>query len=159
VKAHTIGSWRREEDWDALRRKIDKRAAELFVEKLATDRVTLNTQHFQIWSLIAGRLISALKSEDAGKGVQQLDRAASILDRVQKGQRLARGLATDGETEEQIRAEAQAEIRHLIDTFLDAIKENVPDDEARDRIRRAVLGAVPDTESDRARDTSNSGQN
>jgi hypothetical protein len=152
VKPQTVASWRREEDWDGLRRKVDRRAAELFVEKLATDRVTLNSQHFQIWGLIAGRLVNALKSEQTGAVIQQLDRAASILDRVQKGQRLARGLATDGETEEQIRAEAQAEIRHLIDTFIDAIKENVTDEAARDQIRLAILRAIPDTESDRARD-------
>ena len=42
VKPHTVGSWRRDEDWDGLRRKIDRRAAEMFVEKIATDRVTLN---------------------------------------------------------------------------------------------------------------------
>ena len=158
VKPHTIASWRREEDWDGLRRKVDRRAAELFVEKIATDRVTLNTQHFQIWSLIAGRLTNGLKSEHTSKVIQQLDRAASILDRVQKGQRLARGLATDGETEEQIRAEAQAEIRHLIDTFIDAVKEHVPDEATRDRIRRAILGAVPDSEIDRARHPGDPGQ-
>jgi len=28
VKPHTIGLWRKEEDWDAMRLKIDKRAAE-----------------------------------------------------------------------------------------------------------------------------------
>ena len=157
VKPHTVGSWRRDEDWDGLRRKIDRRAAEMFVEKIATDRVTLNTQHFQMWGLIGGRLVSALRSGEGSKEVQQLDRAASILDRVQKGQRLARGLATDGETEEQIRAEAQAEMRHLIDTFIDAVKENVPDEEARDRIRRTLLSAVPDTESDGAGDPGGSG--
>ena len=38
VKPHTIGKWRREEDWDGLRSKIDIRAAEMFIEKIATDR-------------------------------------------------------------------------------------------------------------------------
>ena len=32
VKPHTIGAWRRQEDWDGLRLKVDRRAAELFVE-------------------------------------------------------------------------------------------------------------------------------
>src|SRR5262245_55777775 len=125
VKPHTVGAWRREEDWDGLRRKVDRRAAELFVEKIATDRVTLNTQHFQMWGLLLGRLVTALKSNPQDKTIQVLDRTAGILDRAQKGQRLARGLATDGQTEEQIRAEAHAEIRHLIDTFIDTVKENV----------------------------------
>ena len=42
VKPHTVGSWRRQEDWDGLRLKVDRRAGEMFVEKIATDRVTLN---------------------------------------------------------------------------------------------------------------------
>jgi hypothetical protein len=47
------------------------------------------------------------------------------------------------ETEEKIRAESQAEIRRLIDGFIDAVKENVPDEEARERIRKALLGSMP----------------
>ena len=47
IKPHTVGRWRREEDWDGLRMKIDRRAAELFVEKIATDRVTLNVRHYR----------------------------------------------------------------------------------------------------------------
>lgn len=157
VKPHTVGSWRRQEDWDSLRRKIDRRAAEMFVEKIATDRVTLNTQHFQLWGLLVNRLLGALKGEPTEKTIRLLDRAAGILDRAQKGQRLARGLATDGQTEEQIRAEAQAEIRHLIDVFIDAVKENIPDEATRDRIRRAVLAAVPDETDDGAGDPGDKG--
>ena len=41
VKAHTVGLWRRQEDWDGLQLKVDRRAAQMFVEKIATDRVTL----------------------------------------------------------------------------------------------------------------------
>jgi len=36
VKPHTVAKWRRDEDWDDLRLKIDLRAAEMFVERLAT---------------------------------------------------------------------------------------------------------------------------
>ena len=70
-----------------------------------------------------------------------------ILERAQKGQRLAKGLSTTGETEEQVRAEAEADIRGLIDAFIDAIKENVGDEETRDRIRRRLLHATPDAQS------------
>ena len=53
---------------------------------------------------------------------------------------------TDGPklTEEQIRAEAEMEIRSLIDTFIDAVKEHVADEETRDRIRRTLLTAIPE---------------
>jgi hypothetical protein len=73
-----------------------------------------------------------------------------ILERAQKGQRLARGLSLTGETEEQIRAQAQAESRALVDAFIDAVKVNVPDEAARDRIRLADLEKLPRSEPDEA---------
>ena len=63
VKPHTIGAWRRQEDWDGLRLKVDRRAAEMFVEKIATDRVTLNLRHFRYWELLLARMAEDLKSE------------------------------------------------------------------------------------------------
>jgi hypothetical protein len=150
VKPHTIGFWRKQEDWDGLRHKVDRRAAELLVEKLATDRVTLNAHHFKLWGLVLSQLLEGIQSGAAESTVKVLEKVAGILDRAQKGQRLARGLALDGETEEQIRAESQAEVRGLIDVFIDAVKENVTDEDARERIRRSILEALPDEEDDGA---------
>ena len=124
----------------------------MFVEKVASDRTELNSQHFKLWGLVVTQLLGALKAANPEKTIRHLDKAAGILDRAQKGQRLARGLALDGQTEEQIRGEAQAEIRHLIDVFIDSVKENVDDEEARERIRRAILDAVPDEEGSGAGD-------
>src|SRR5215831_12635360 len=62
VKPHTVGEWRRREDWDGLRLKIDKRAAEKLVEKLANERVTLNSNHFKLWGVVASDLVEALRS-------------------------------------------------------------------------------------------------
>ena len=143
VKPHTIGRWRREEDWDDLRLKVDRRAAELFVEKIATDRVTLNVRHYRIWELILAKLMEDLKAKRA-LDVRDMERIAGILDRAQKGQRLAKGMSVAGETEEAIRAEAQAENRRLVDVVIDAIKENVADEEARDRIRQSIISALPE---------------
>lgn len=147
IKPHTIGEWRRGEDWDGLLRKADKRAAEMFVEKIATDRVTLNVRHYRFWDLLVAQLAEQLKLPKA-LDVRDLERIAAILDRAQKGQRLSKGMSVAGETEEQIRAESEAEIRRLIDVFIDAVKDNVPDEETRDKIRRAVVDAVPDEEHD-----------
>ena len=63
VKPHTVGAWRREEDWDALRLKIDRRAGELFVEKIATDRVTLNLRHYKFWELVLAKLAEDLRGK------------------------------------------------------------------------------------------------
>ncbi len=65
VKPHTVGRWRKDEDWDGLRLKIDRRAGELFVEKLATDRVTLNVRHYRLWDLLLTRLMEDLKAGGA----------------------------------------------------------------------------------------------
>lgn len=143
VKPHTIGKWRKEEDWDGLRVKIDRRAAEMFVEKIATDRTTLNVRHYRLWDLVLAKLGEDLKSKGPLE-IREMERVAGILDRAQKGQRLAKGLSLSGETEEAIRAQSQAEIRTLIDAFIDSVKENVGDEETRERIRKSLMKALPE---------------
>ncbi len=144
VKAHTVGKWRREENWDDLKRKVERKASELFAEKIATDRVTLNVRHYRFWDLLLGRLAEELKK---GKfDIRDIERISGVLDRAQKGQRLAKGLSITGETEEAIRAQSEAETRHLIDIFIDTVKEHVHDEETRERIRQEILAAVPEEE-------------
>ncbi|HEV8242931.1 MAG TPA: hypothetical protein VGQ07_02975 [Nitrospirales bacterium] len=147
VKAHTVGLWRRQEDWDGLLLKIDRRAAQMFVEKIATDRVTLNVRHFRYWEVLLAKLAEELKAKKA-MSVRDMDRLAGILERAQRGQRVAKGMSANGETEEGVRAQAQAEIRRLIDAFIESVKENVADEETRDRIRRAIFDALPQAEDD-----------
>ena len=107
VKAHTVGAWKRDEDWDAMRLKIEKRAAEQLVEKLASERVTLNSSHFKLWGVVVSQLFESMQ-RDNSMSVHDLKEVAGILERAQRGQRLARGLSLDGQTEEQIRAQAEA---------------------------------------------------
>ena len=147
VKAHTIGGWKRDEDWDAMRLKIEKRAAEQLVEKLASERVTLNSSHFKLWGVVVSQLFETMQ-RDNKMTVRDLKEVASILDRAQRGQRLARGLSLDGQTEEQIRAQAEADGRSLIDLFIDIVKDEIQDEEIRDRIARALLEAAAETEAD-----------
>lgn len=147
MKPHTVGKWRRLEDWDTMRMKIDRRAAEVFAERIATDRVTMNESHFRLWQVVLGRLADDLKTNRT-VDLRELDRVTSIVEKVQRGQRLARGMALDGETEAKIRAESGAEVRRLIDTFVDVIKETVPDEETRERIRQAILRALPEEADD-----------
>ena len=114
--------------------------------------MTLNVRHYRLWELVLAKLAEDLKSQKA-IDIRDMERIAGILDRGQKGQRLAKGLSVSGDTEETIRAEAQAQIRRLIDTFIDAVKKNVSDEETRDRIRRAIFDALPEEESAGAGDT------
>ena len=144
AKPHTIGLWKKEEDWESLRLKIDRRAAEKLVEQLATERVTLNAQHFKFWGVIVSRLLKSIQKQGLNiDEIRTLERVAAILEKAQKGQRLARGLSLDGQTEEQIRAEAAAESRHLVDLFVEVVKTEVPDDPTRDRVARALLERLP----------------
>lgn len=144
VKPHTVGRWRKDEGWDDLLLKIDRRAAEQLAERIASERVTLNTQHFKLWGVVVSKLVESLqrtglKAED----VRNLERVSGILAQAQKGQRLARGLSLDGKTEEQIRIEFEAEGRGLIDFFIDVVKREVPDEATRDRIAKAILDRLP----------------
>jgi hypothetical protein len=149
IKPHTVGIWRKEEDWDGLRLKIDKRAAEKLVEKLATERVTLNSQHFKFWGVVVGRLFQSIQKTGLNpEDVKTLEKMAAILEKAQKGQRLARGLSLDGQTEEQIRAQSAAEMRNMVDLFIDVVKTEVSDEIQRDRIARALLDRLPDETED-----------
>lgn len=149
VKPHTVGRWKADEDWDALRLKIDRRAAEQMAERIATERVNLNSQHFKLWGVVVARLFDTLqKGGLTDTEIRTLEKVAGILDRAQKGQRLARGLSLDGKTEEQLRAEFEAEGRSLIDFFIDVVKAEVPDEEARDRLARAILERMPVEEAE-----------
>ena len=115
VKPHTIGLWKREDDWEGLRLKIDRQAAEKLVERLANERVTLNAQHFKFWSVVGSRLLESVQKPGVSvEEVRSLERIAAVLEKTQRGQRLARGLALDGQTEEQIRAEILAAQRHIV---------------------------------------------
>lgn len=101
TKPHTVGIWRREEDWEGLRLKIDRRAAEKLVEELAGERVKLNARHFKFWDVVGSKVVEAVQSGPIdGEQVKHLDRLSAILERMQKGQRLARGLSLDGQTED-----------------------------------------------------------
>jgi len=84
VKPHTIGLWRRQEDWDGLRLKIDRRAAEMFVEKIATDTVTLNVRHFRFWEVVLARLAEDLKGKKE-LDIREMERIASVVEKVQRG--------------------------------------------------------------------------
>ena len=154
VKPHTVGRWRREEDWDGLKLKIDRRAAEMFVEQLATDRTNLNSSHFKLWAVVVSQLLEVFKTDGSDDTIKRLERMAAIIDKAQKGQRLARGLSLDGETEEKIRAEGEAESRRLVDLFMEVVKEQVVEPDLRDRIARAILVRVPNDDGDRDGDES-----
>jgi len=143
LKPHTVGEWRRREDWDGLRLKLEKRAAEKLVEELANERVTLNANHFKLWGVVVSQLLETLRSDESDEKIKRLERVSAILDRTQKGQRLARGLSLDGQTEEQIRAEAAAEIRKFVDLFVDVVKTQIPDPALRDQVARAILERIP----------------
>ena len=147
IKPHTVGVWKKEEDWEGLRLKIDRRAAEKLVEQLATERVTLNAQHYKFWGAVASRLVESLQKGDAlnSETVRNLERVAAILEKLQKGQRLARGLAIDGQTEEQMRAEMFASQRHIIDLVIDVIRREVSDEATRDRVARVLLETLRET--------------
>ena len=90
VKSHTVGRWRQREDWDGLRLKIDRRAAEQLAERIASERVNLNAQHFKLWGVVVAQLFESLQRNGLkGEQVRNLEKVAGILDRAQRGQRLA----------------------------------------------------------------------
>ena len=143
IKPHTVGVWRKEEDWDGLRLKVDRQAAEKLVEQLSNERVTLNAQHFKMWGLVVSKLLESMQQRQQIIDTRELEKVAAILEKAQKGQRLARGLSLDGQTEEQVRAQAAADNRALVDLFIDIVNEHVADEDTRDQIAQALIEASP----------------
>lgn len=156
VKPHTVARWRRSERWDDLLLKIDRRAAELFVEKIANERGDLNIRHYRLWEALLTKLVKLLQRQSE-MNIRDLERIAGIVERSQKGQRLAKGLSTSGDTEETIRAKSEAEIRTLIDLFVETIQEHVTDETIRENIRRQLLTALPQEADTGAGDTGDPG--
>lgn len=88
LKPTVVGKWRREEDWDGIRDKLEARAAEAFGEKTATDRVSLNIRHHRMWDIVVVKLAEEMKA--GGRiSIRDLERIAAILDKAQRGQRRA----------------------------------------------------------------------
>ncbi len=142
LKPHTVGRYRKDEDWDGLRLKMDRHAAEKMALQLASEPLSLNMRHYQFYEVILNEITGTLKAKHGKFASRELAELIGVVKEAQRGQRIARGMATDGKAEDQIRAEGQAEMRHLVDVFVDAVKENVSDEQVRDRIRRAVVEAL-----------------
>ena len=158
VKPHTIGVWRKEEGWDETRRKSMKRASEEVAAAITSENINTNLTHFRVWEYLLKLLVQTLNKPDPLL-VRMLDRQSAIAERAQKGQRLSRGMGVDGQTEEKIRAEANAELRRMIDLFIDTVKECVKDEEVRDRIGERIVGALPQPAGTGASDQGTPGPN
>ena len=145
VKAHTVGRWRRKYDWDGEKLEIERQVAEHLNSEIATERTELNRKHYRFWEALMTRVADALKTPSFEE-VKVLTRLAAIIERAQKGQRLARGLNLSGQTEEVIRAEAQSDNRNLINLLLDIVKGHITDEATRNRIADAIAEAVSEKE-------------
>lgn len=142
LKPHTVARYRKEEDWDGLRLKMDRQAAQKMAEQCSSERVSLNLRHYRLYEVALAELLRTLKG--AGKfSVREVGELMSAIERAQRGQRLAKGLSVSGETEEQIRAQAQADNRSLVDAFVEAVQEHIPDEAIRERIGQAVMARFP----------------
>lgn len=146
LKPHTVAAWRREENWDGLKLRADRRAAEKLVEQLSTDRAELNTRHFKLWDAILTRAVGLLKDPGA-HGVAGIERVAAVLERAQKGQRLAKEMVSAAEAAEAAHAQAAVNLRMFTDMFITAVMEHVHDETTREKLRIAILRNLPEEPS------------
>ena len=49
---HTVARWRRQKNWDSLKQRVVKRAAELFSQRVGMNVKQMNAHHRQIWGFI-----------------------------------------------------------------------------------------------------------
>lgn len=150
VKPHTIGKWRKDGGWDSFRLKAEEHAAEKLVEEISSERVVVNAKHSKFWDLLTSHLLANLKNMTNGEfDLTQIQKFAAVLERLQKGERLAKDMAT-GLREDEIKAAHAGQMRTLVDTFIQAVKENVNDEQTRDRIATAVWSCLPEEAAGRA---------
>jgi hypothetical protein len=145
LKPHTVGRWRKQQDWDGEKLAIERQVAEHLNSKIASERTGLNRKHYKFWEALMTRVADTLKTPNFEQ-VKVLTRLAAIIDRAQRGQRLARGLNLSGQTEELIRAEAQSDNRNLVNLLIDIVKEHITDEATRNRIADAIAEAVSEKE-------------
>jgi hypothetical protein len=143
LKPHTVAKYRKDEDWDGLRLKMDRHAAEKMAEQLANEPMTLNVRHYQYYEVVLAEISRTLKAKQGKFTSRELTELIGVIKEAQRGQRLARGMALDGKSEEQIRAEAEADFRSLVDAFLEAVREHVSDEAVREKIGQAVMSKFP----------------
>ena len=150
VKPHTIGQWRKQGGWDDLRLQGERKYAEKLVEEISSERVAVNAKHSKFWGLLTSHLLAILKTKTKEEfDLTQIQKFAAVLERLQKGERLAKDMAM-GLREDEIKAAHAGQMRTLVDTFIQAVKENVNDEDTRDRIVTAVWSCLPEEPAGRA---------
>jgi len=147
LKPHTVAKYRKEEDWDGLTLKADRRAAQRIIESVVTERVSLETKHYNYWEALLRQVGEKIRANAGVMDTREMSELGALIEKAQRGQRLARGLSLDGENEQQIRAQGEAEMLHLIDVFIEAVKRYITDEQARDNIQRAVMETVPEEQA------------
>lgn len=143
LKPHTVAKYRKEEDWDGLRLKSDRYAAERMAKQCASDRVSLEVKHYNYWEAVLRQVGEKIKANVGKIETKELAELSSMIEKAQRGQRLARGLSLDGETEQQIRAQAEADHRAIVDAFIESVKKHVTDPEIQELIAKEVMAKFP----------------
>src|SRR6267142_7118716 len=62
VKPHTVGRWRRQQDWDGEKLEIERQVAEHLNSEIATERTELNRKHYRFWEALMTRVADTLKT-------------------------------------------------------------------------------------------------
>ncbi len=97
MKARTVARYRKEEDWDELRVKVDRQAAEKLVESLAGERTSLNLRHFRYWDAILAQVGEAMKA-DVAHGIRELERLTTSSSGSRRGSAWLAASASPGRT-------------------------------------------------------------
>jgi hypothetical protein len=80
-------------------------------EQIPSDHVGLNLKHFRYLEVLLIGVAETLKADTGKLGTREAAEIAGIIEKCQRGRRLARGLSAGGEAEEEVRARAEAENR------------------------------------------------
>lgn len=94
IPSKTIHQWRSSEGWDELKAQIDTEAKRRLVNKLAEKKSEIDDQHFKLWGAFDAQVFMYMKKAQDDKrliGPKTLDTLSKVLERSQKGRRIACG--------------------------------------------------------------------
>ncbi|MHC4707601.1 MAG: hypothetical protein ACYS8I_11015 [Planctomycetota bacterium] len=98
VEQTKVAAWRRDEGWDDLKLQISRRAREKLIDKASERKSEIDDTHYRMWGAFEAQVYRQLKrAQDENRSIppRTLDVLSKVMERCQKGKRIACGADTN----------------------------------------------------------------
>lgn len=94
MRRQVIYTWRRAENWDAEKSRVQSESSRIATERLINEITQCRNEHFKVWGLFDLEIAKRFKRyQDAGEEVpiEELDVMSKVFERAQRGRYFAKG--------------------------------------------------------------------